>query len=176
MAYNLYKFLQYIKISKYSLCCQHSLLNAVNGAVIYNCHYTVFYVLNPWRLTTAYSLFQVWILNTSNLKCLILCSINSVTILEWRHCNSSLIAVIQTISQRSLKKNELIYCINNLLLKNPNLNLFMCLHLENNSSRVLRTDSGSAFMIASFSVKHRSHFVVLPVYGWALQATYHWRS
>ena len=152
MAYNLYKFLQYIQISIYSLCCQHSLFNAVNGAVIYNCHYTVFYVLNPWRLTTAYSLFQVWILNTSNLKCLILCSINSPTILEWRHCNSSLIAVIQTISQRSLKRNE------------------------NNLSSVLRTDSGSAFMIAGFSVKHRSHFVVLPVYDWALQATYHWRS
>ena len=34
------------------------------------------------------------------------------------------------------------------------------LHLETNSSRVLSSDSGSAFMIARFSVKHKSHFLV----------------
>ena len=44
-------------------------------------------------------------------------------------------------------------------MKNLSVNLFMCLHLETNSSSVLNSDSGSAFMIASFSVKHRSHFL-----------------
>ena len=66
--------------------------------------------------------------------------------------------ISQTISQRSLKKNELIYFINYFFLKNLNGNLLMCLHLETNSSHVLSSDPGSAFMIASFSVKHRSHF------------------
>ena len=67
-----------------------------------------------------------------------------------------------------LKNNELIYFINYFFLKNLNVNLFMCLHLETNSSRVLSSDWGSAFMIASFSVKCRSHFLVPPVNGWAL--------
>ena len=52
----------------------------------------------------------------------------------------------------------------------------ICLHLETNSSRVLSSDSGSAFIILSFSVKHRSHFLVPPMYGWALQAIDHLRS
>ena len=57
-----------------------------------------------------------------------------------------------------------------------NVNLFMCLHLETNSSRVLCSDLGSAFMIASFSVKHRPHSLVPPVYEWALHAIDHLRS
>ena len=72
------------------------------------------------------------------------------------------------MSQRPLKKNELISFINYFFLKNFIVNLFMYLHLETNSSRALSSDSGSAFMTASFSVKHRLHFLVPPVYGWAL--------
>ena len=48
------------------------------------------------------------------------------------------------------------------------MKLFMSLHLEINLARMLSGDSGSAFMIASFSIKHRSHFLVPPVYGRAL--------
>ena len=96
-------------------------LEALKGVVIYvwgilttiNCYYTVFHELNPvfrwfcdtificsknkstWKLTPAYSTFQRTILNTSNLKCPILCSINSLTILEWWYCcSNSLNAVI----------------------------------------------------------------------------------
>ena len=69
-----------------------------------------------------------------------------------------------------LKKNEGIYFINYFFLKNLNVNLFMCLHLETNSLHVLSSDLGSAFMIQSLSVKHRLHFLVSSVYGWALQA------
>ena len=76
----------------------------------------------------------------------------------------------------ALKKNELMYFINYYFLKNLNVSLFMRLHLETNSSLLLSSDSGSASMIASFSVKHRSHFLVPPVYGWALQAIDHLRS
>ena len=56
------------------------------------------------------------------------------------------------------------------------MNLFMFLHLETNSSRVLSSDLRSAFMIASFSVKHRSHFLVPSVHGWAMQAIDYLRS
>ena len=107
--------------------------------------------------------FQTWIMNTSNLKCVILYSINSFTILDWRHyCINSLNAVMQTISQRYLKKSELMYYINYFFLKNLTVNLFICLHLETNSSRALNSDSESTFMIASYSSRN--------VYGWALQA------
>ena len=124
---------------------------------------------NIWKLTVVRNKFQIWTLNTSNLICLTLCSINFLTITEWRHYYSnSLNAVTQTISQSSLKKNELIYFINYFFSKNLNVNLFMCLHLETNSPHVLSSNSGSPFMIASFSVKQRSHFLVPTVYGRAL--------
>ena len=38
----------------------------------------------------------------------------------------------------------------------------MCLHLDTKSSRVLSSNSGFAFMIASFSVKQRPNFLVSP--------------
>ena len=121
-----------------------------------------------------------WLQSVTNFKhrkFLTLCSINSLTIIEWRHySNNSLSAVTETISQRSLKKNELMDFINYFFLKNFNMNLFMCLYLEIDSSRVLSSDSGSALMIVSFSVKHRSRFLVPLVYGWALQAIDHLRS
>ena len=85
-------------------------------------------------------------------------------------CSVQLTAVTKTISQRSLKKNELIYFINYFFLKKLSVNLFKCLHLETNSSRVLTSDSRSNFMIDSFSVKHRSYFLVPSLYRWALQA------
>ena len=66
--------------------------------------------------------------------------------------------------------NEVIYFINYFFLKNLSVNSFVYLHLETNSSRMLSIGWGSAFMIASFSVKHSSHFLIPPVYGWALQA------
>ena len=133
--------------------------------------------INTWKLTLVRNKFQAWILNTSNLICPTPCSINSDKIIEWRHYSSnSLNAVTWTIPQRSLKKTVLIYFINDFFLKNFSVNLFMCLHLETNSSRALNSDSGSAFMIASFSVKHRSHFLVPPVYGCALQAIDHLRT
>ena len=72
---------------------------------------------------------------------------------------------MSTISQRSLENNELVYFINFFLLKNHNVNLLMCLYLETNSSCMLSSDSGCAFMIAISSVKHRSHFLAPPVYG-----------
>ena len=121
---------------------------------------------NIWKLTVVRNKFQIWTLNTSNLISLTLCSINFLTITEWRHYYSnSLNAVTQTISQRSLEKNEVIYFINYFFLRNLSVNLFMYLHLETNSSCVLNSDSWSAFMIASFFVKHRSPFLVPPVYG-----------
>ena len=61
-----------------------------------NCHYTVFHGLNPifrwlydtifigsknknpWKLTAVCNKFQTWILNTSNLICRTLCSINLI--------------------------------------------------------------------------------------------------
>ena len=58
-------------------------------------------------------------------------------------------------------------------MKNFNVNLFMCLHLETNSYHVLSSDSGSAFMTTSFSVKHVPRFLVPPVDGWTLKAIYH---
>ena len=68
------------------------------------CHYTVFLGLNPifrwlyntificsknkntWKLTAMRNKFQTWIMNTSNLICLRLYSINSLTTTEWKHC------------------------------------------------------------------------------------------
>ena len=68
------------------------------------CHYTVFHGLNPifrwlyntificsknkntWKLTAMRNKFQTWIMNTSNLICLRLYSINSLTTTEWKHC------------------------------------------------------------------------------------------
>ena len=49
-----------------------------------------------------------------------------------------------------LKNNELIYFINYFFLKNLNVNLFMCLHLETNSSCVLSSKSGSPLMIGTY--------------------------
>ena len=83
-------------------------------------------------------------------------SLNCIVFIEVEMC---------TISQRSLENNELVYFINFFFLKNHNVNLLMCLHLETNSSCMLSSDSGSAFMIAISSVKHRSHFLAPPVYG-----------
>ena len=76
----------------------------------------------------------------------------------------------------SLEKNQLIYFINYFLLKSFNVNLFMCLHLEKDLSRVLRSEPGSIFTIASFSVNHRSHFLALFVYESVLEAIDHLRS
>ena len=91
------------------------LLDAMNGAVIYiwgisittNSHYTVFHGLNPifrwlydaificsknkniWKSTTVRNKFQTWKLNTSNLICLTLCSMNFLIITEWTHYSSN---------------------------------------------------------------------------------------
>ena len=121
---------------------------------------------NTWEMTARRNKFQAWILNTSNMIDLTLRSINFHTVIEWKRCcSNSLNAVTQTISQRSLEKNEVIYFINYFFLRNLSVNLFMYLHLETNSSCVLSSDSWSAFMIASFFVKHRSPFLVPTVYG-----------
>ena len=94
---------------------------------------------NTWKLTAVRNISQTCLLNTLNLICLMLYSINSLAIIEWRHysCNS-LNAVTEIISWRSLKKNKLIYFIKYFFLKNLNVNLFMCLHIETNLSHVLR--------------------------------------
>ena len=52
-----------------------------------------------------------------------------------------------------------------LIPKHFKVNLFICLHLVMNSSRVLRREEGSAFAIVTFSVRHRSHFRVQPLQG-----------
>ena len=55
------------------------------------------------------------------------------------------------------------------------MNLFICLHLDTSSSRVLSSVSGSAFMMVNFSVKHKSHFLPPHTYEWALEAMHHFK-
>ena len=57
-----------------------------------------------------------------------------------------------------------------LILKHFKVNLFICLHLEMNLSWVLSREEGSAFAIINFSVRYRSHFLVQPLKGRALEA------
>ena len=63
----------------------------------------------------------------------------------------------------SLKKKELINFISYFFLKNLNMNLFMCLHLGTNSSHVLCSDLGSAFMIFQLHIDHISSITYLLV-------------
>ena len=63
----------------------------------------------------------------------------------------------------SLKKKELINFISYFFLKNLNMNLFMCLHLGTNSSHVLCSDLGSAFVIFQLHIDHISSITYLLV-------------
>ena len=49
---------------------------------------------NSLKLTTVHNTFQTWIRNTSNLICLMLCSITSITMIEWRHYSSNFLNAV----------------------------------------------------------------------------------
>ena len=109
---------------------------------------------NTWKLTAVRNISQTCLLNTLNLICLMLYSINSLAIIEWRHysCNS-LNAVTEIISWRSLKKNKLIYFIKYFFLKNLNVNLFMCLHIEKQTCHTCSGICQSPFTNFCFWIK-----------------------
>ena len=119
----IYIYKKYINLIYMLSTLSSKMLDAMNGAVIYmwgissttNCHYTVFHGLNPifrWLYDTTehlsvlktkihenwlqcitsfkheYWILQIWWL------CLTLCSINSLTIKEWRcYCSNCLNAM-----------------------------------------------------------------------------------